>query len=171
MDYNVYLCRMKNSNITHIGLGIVFYTLFSMNTTTTTQVDEVEKVSFEREQQVTQELNFKTKLKNAIRVVATMYNAVEGQCDADPFVTACMYKINPHKASEQRYIAVSRDLLKQNGGKLVYGQKVKLVGCGHKNGIYTVADTMNKRFRNKIDILETQGTPLYKFNHVKIIVI
>ena len=162
---------MKKSNITQIGLAIGFYMLFSMNTTPTKKVDEVEKVSFEREEQVTAELNLKTKLKNAIRVVATMYNAVENQCDSDPFITACMLEINPRKASEQHYIAVSRDLLKQNGGKLVYGQKVKLVGCGHKNGIYTVADTMNKRFRNKIDILETQGTPLYKFNHVKIIVI
>jgi hypothetical protein len=27
---------------------------------------------------------------------------------------------------------------------------------------------MNKRFKNKIDILETQGTPIYKYNNVKI---
>jgi len=106
--------------------------------------------------------------KEVYRVVATMYNAVEGQCDADPFVTACMYKINPQKASEHKWIAVSRDLLKMNGGKLVYGQKVRIVGAGSKSGIYTIADTMNKRFKNKIDILETQGTPIYKYNNVKI---
>ena len=107
--------------------------------------------------------------KEVYRVVATMYNAVEGQCDADPFVTACMYKINPQKASEHKWIAVSRDLLKINGGKFVYGQKVRIVGAGKKSGIYTIADTMNKRFKNKIDILETIGTPLYKYNNVKII--
>jgi len=106
--------------------------------------------------------------KAVYKVVATMYNAVEGQCDADPFVTACMYKIDPQKASEHKWIAVSRDLLKINGGKLVYGQKVRIVGAGKKSGIYTIADTMNKRFKNKIDILETQGTPIYKYNNVKI---
>ena len=106
--------------------------------------------------------------KEVYRVVATMYNAVEGQCDADPFVTSCMYKIDPQKASEHKWIAVSRDLLKINGGKLVYGQKVRIVGAGKKSGIYTIADTMNKRFKNKIDILETQGTPIYKYNNVKI---
>ena len=107
--------------------------------------------------------------KAVYKVVATMYNAVEGQCDADPFITACMYKINPQKASEHKWIAVSRDLLKINGGKLVYGQKVRIVGAGKKSGIYTIADTMNKRFKNKIDILETIGTPIYKYNNVKII--
>ncbi len=44
-----------------------------------------------------------------------------------------------------------------------------LIGCGVKDGIYTIADCMNERFRNKIDILETIGTPLYKFKNVKII--
>lgn len=102
--------------------------------------------------------------KEVCRVVATMYYAVEGQCDSDPYITACMYKINPNKASEHKWIAVSRDLLK----KFHYGQKVRISGCGKKDGIYVVADTMNKRFRNKIDILETQGTPIYKFENVKI---
>lgn len=107
--------------------------------------------------------------KAVYEVVATMYNAVENQCDADPLITACMYKINPKKASEHKWIAVSRDLLKINGGKFEYGQKVKLVGAGEKSGIYTIADTMNKRFKNKVDILETIGTPLYKYDNVKII--
>ena len=111
---------------------------------------------------------FKVSKKEICKVVATMYYAVQGQCDADPLVTACMFKINPNKATEHKWIAVSRDLLKKNGGKFEYGQKVRLVGAGKKSGVYVVADTMNKRFRNKIDILETQGTPLYKYNNVKI---
>jgi len=102
-------------------------------------------------------------------VVATMYNAVEGQCDADPLTTAGMYKINPRKASEHKWIAVSRDLLTRWGGKLNYGDKVILENAGHKSGVYTIVDTMNKRFKNKIDILETKGTKLYKFNNVKMI--
>jgi len=109
----------------------------------------------------------KKKVKHT-KVMVTMYNAVEGQCDSDPYTTASMLKINPFKASEQKFIAMSRDLLKRWGGKFDYKQKVKLVGCGDKDGIYIVADCMNERFTNKIDILETIGTPLYKFKSAKI---
>jgi 3D (Asp-Asp-Asp) domain-containing protein len=98
----------------------------------------------------------------SIVVTATMYMATKGQCDDTPLITACGKKINPKRASEQRYIAVSRDLLK----KFKYGDKVLLSNAGEKNGIYTITDTMNKRFKNKIDILETEGTPLYKLNSV-----
>jgi 3D (Asp-Asp-Asp) domain-containing protein len=108
-------------------------------------------------------------IDNAIDVTATMYYAVKGQCDKDPLTTAGMFKIIPHKASEQKLIALSRDLLKRWGGSLNYGDKVMLLNAGHKSGVYVVADTMNKRFKRKIDILETKGTPLYKFENVKII--
>jgi len=111
----------------------------------------------------------KKKKDNSIKVTATMYNPVEEQCDSDPYTTASMLKINPNKASEQKFIAMSRDLLKRWGGKFEYKQKVRLIGCGVKDGIYTIADCMNKRFKNKIDILETVGTPIYKFKNVKII--
>ena len=114
---------------------------------------------------------FNKRKKEIIHVVATMYYAVENQCDSDPLITACMYKINPNKASEHKWIAVSRNLLKMNGGKFEYGDKIRIFGCVKKSGIYTIADTMNKRFKNKIDILETQGTPIYKYNNVKIIAI
>jgi 3D (Asp-Asp-Asp) domain-containing protein len=97
-----------------------------------------------------------------VRVTATMYMPTKGQCDNTPLITACGKKINPKKASEHKWIAVSRDLLKV----FKYGDKVKLSNAGDKNGIYTITDTMNKRFKNKIDILETVGTPLYKLNDV-----
>lgn len=111
---------------------------------------------------ITKRLNSKIQ----VEVSATMYNAVEGQCDDTPLQTACMYKINPYKASEHKWIAVSRDLLKKNGGHFEYGDKVVVKGAGNKDGVYTVADTMNKRFKKKIDILETKGTPLYKYDKV-----
>jgi 3D (Asp-Asp-Asp) domain-containing protein len=104
--------------------------------------------------------------QNGMKVTATMYNPVVSQCDEDPLVTAGMYKINPKKASEHKWIAVSRDLLKRWGGVLDYGDKVYISGAGHKNGIYTIVDTMNKRFKNRIDFLETQGTKNYKYNNV-----
>ena len=110
----------------------------------------------------------KKKVKHT-KVMVTMYNPVEEQCDSDPYTTASMLKINPNKASEHKYIAMSRDLLKRWGGKFEYKQKVRLIGCGVKDGIYTIADCMNERFKKRIDILETIGTPLYKFKNVKII--
>lgn len=102
-------------------------------------------------------------------VTATMYNAVVGQCDADPLTTAGMYKINPNKASEHKWVALSRDLLKRWGGQFDYGDTIRIENAGDKSGEYTVVDTMNKRFTNKIDILETKGTDLYKYDNVKII--
>ena len=113
--------------------------------------------------------NWEIETQQTYNVTATMYNPVESQCDADPLITAGMYKINPKKASEHKWIAVSRNLLKRWGGSLEYGDKVLIQGTGHKDGIYTVTDTMNKRYKNRIDILETSGTKLYKYNNVKII--
>lgn len=94
-----------------------------------------------------------------------MYYAVPGQCDESPLVTACGYKINPDKASEHKWIAVSRDLLK----KFKYGDKVRISNAGDKDGIYTIADTMNKRYKNKIDFLETKDVKLYKLHDVIIV--
>jgi 3D (Asp-Asp-Asp) domain-containing protein len=101
-------------------------------------------------------------------VTATMYNAVNNQCDDDPFITAGMYKINPSKASQHKWVALSRNLLKRWGGDFEYGDIIHISGAGHKDGIYKVVDTMNKRFKNKIDFLETTGTKQYKFKNVTI---
>lgn len=97
-------------------------------------------------------------------VCATMYYAVESQCDSTPLITANGSKIDPNKASEQHWIAVSRDLFKH----FKYGDLVKVKGAGHKDGIYRITDTMNKRFINHIDFLETADTKPYKFNNVTI---
>ncbi len=101
-------------------------------------------------------------------VTTTMYNPVESQCDKDPLVTAANYKIHPAKASKQKYVALSRNLLKRWGGQFEYGDKVAIRGTKHKDGVYTVADTMNKRYCNHVDILETSGTDWYKYNNVLI---
>ena len=110
-----------------------------------------------------------TKQNMVYNVTATMYNAVEAQCDSDPLITAGMYKINPRKASQHKWVALSRDLLKRWGGRFTYGDVIRIENAGDKSGVYTVVDTMNARFKNKIDILETQGTDLYKYENVKIV--
>ncbi len=159
--------RVKNTVFLFIVFGMSFMSYTTDNIQEVEEVSEADMVSIEREQEVMKSIEEQKKLNKAQRVVATMYYAVESQCDSDPLITANMSRINPNKATQHHWIAVSRNLLK----KFHYGQKVKLVGCGKKNGVYTIVDTMNPRFKNKIDILETQGTPLYKYNNVKIIAI
>jgi 3D (Asp-Asp-Asp) domain-containing protein len=104
--------------------------------------------------------------KELKHLTATMYYPVVKQCDKDPLITAGMYKINPKKASQHKWIAMSRNLLKRWGGQFNYGDEVLITNAGKKSGIYKVADTMNKRYVNRIDILETEGTPMYKFNDI-----
>ena len=83
-------------------------------------------------------------------VTATVYHAVEGQCDDSPLVTASGARISStESAYEHRYLAVSRDLL----DVFPYGTKVEVSGCGELNGEYIVADTMNRRYKGYIDIL------------------
>ena len=83
-------------------------------------------------------------------VTATVYHALEGQCDASPLITASGAKIaSAESAYEHRYLAVSRDLL----DVFPYGTMVEVSGCGELDGVYTVADTLNKRYKGYIDLL------------------
>lgn len=87
-------------------------------------------------------------------VTATVYNAVPGQTDDEPFVTADNSRIKPHYGTRQRWMALSQDLLKHWGGKFKYGDKVRVTGISQKlDGVYTVHDTMNKRHRHCMDVL------------------
>ena len=102
-------------------------------------------------------------------VTVTMYEPVSYQTDSTPNILADGTRIRVHKASEYRFIAVSRNLLKRHGGFLDYGDFVLLKGTNHKDGVYQVRDTMNKRFVNRIDILESPGVPPYMFQKAKIV--
>lgn len=125
-------------------------------------------ISLKRTERQIENLERIIQSSNSVKVTATMYNAEEGQCDSDPLVTAGMYRINPNRASQHRWIAVSRNLLKRWGGRFDYGDKVQITGAGHKDGVYTITDTMNPRFRDRIDFLETKGTKGYKFDNVQL---
>jgi len=104
-----------------------------------------------------------------VDVTVTMYHPVSQQTDRTPNILADGTKITIHKASDYKYIAVSRNLLKRWGGWLDYGDFIVLRGTDGKDGVYQVKDTMNKRFVNRIDILETPGTKPYKFTDAKIL--
>jgi 3D (Asp-Asp-Asp) domain-containing protein len=116
------------------------------------------------------EVKVKPKKRKIVKlhVTATMYYPVVNQCDKDPLITAGMFKINPRKASEHKWIAMSRNLLKRWKGEFDYGDLVEIKGAGKKSGVYKVVDTMNKRYKDRIDILETEGTSFYKFNDIQI---
>ena len=103
-----------------------------------------------------------------MNVTVTMYHPTRYQTDSTPNILADGTRITVHRASEYKYIAVSRNLLKRWGGWLDYGDFVVLKGTDGKDGVYQVKDTMNKRFVNRIDILETPGTKPYKFENAKI---
>ena len=102
-------------------------------------------------------------------VTVTMYEPVSYQTDSTPNILADGTRIRVHKASEYRFIAVSRNLLTRHGGFLDYGDFVLLKGTNHKDGVYQVRDTMNKRFVNRIDILESPGVQPYMFSEAKIV--
>ena len=110
--------------------------------------------------------DYKTKETN---VTVTMYQPVRYQTDSTPNILADGTRIRTQDASNYKFIAVSRNLLKRWGGSLEFGDVVILIGTDHKDGIYQVRDTMNARFVNRIDILESPGVKPYKFNKAKII--
>jgi 3D (Asp-Asp-Asp) domain-containing protein len=95
-------------------------------------------------------------------VTLTTYKASEGETDSTPNITASGFKItNPNK---HRIIAVSRDLKK----KYKFGQKIRITNAGKYNGTYRVHDVMNKRYRNRIDILIGHNDKQTKLKKVKI---
>ena len=105
-----------------------------------------------------------------MNVTVTMYEPVRYQTDSTPNILADGTRIRVHKASEYRFIAVSRNLLKRHGGFLDYGDFILLKGTNQKkDGVYQVRDTMNKRFVNRIDILESPGVQPYMFQEAQIV--
>ena len=87
-------------------------------------------------------------------VTATAYQAVPGQTDNEPFITADNSRIKPHYGSKKRWMALSRDLLKPWGGKFAFGDKVRVRGISPAlDGVYTIHDTMNRRHHHCMDVL------------------
>ena len=102
-------------------------------------------------------------------VTATIYHAVRGQTDKTPHITADGTRIDTRNASKYRYVALSRDLLKRWGGPFDYGDYIIVEGCNGKyDGIWQVKDTMNDRFRNRIDFLQSKGVKPVKFDNAVI---
>ena len=121
-------------------------------------VDENKRLSGELNQYETE----------GMHVTVTMYQPVQRQTDSTPNILADGTRIRTQDASNYKFIAVSRNLLKRWGGWLDYGDFVLLKGTTEKDGVYQVRDTMNPRFVNRIDILESIDVKPYKFDSAKI---
>lgn len=98
-------------------------------------------------------------------VMATVYNAVPSQTDSTPLITASNKHIDANNPGKHKWIAVSRDLEKYG---FTFGVEVCVENAGIMNGVWTVEDRMNKRFKNKIDFLVNNNIMLGKWDKVKI---
>ena len=100
--------------------------------------------------------------------IATVYNAVAGQCNPDYGRTASMFRLNIKNPESHRIIAIERTMMDRYG--LQMGDVVYLEGVGEYDGVWQVQDKMNKRFAgmDKIDLLVNGDTKTGKWNNVKI---
>ena len=123
-------------------------------------VDEMNKL-LEKNKVIQTELN--EFHKYGIEVDVTMYQPVYPQTDKTPNITADGTRIKISKASEYKFVALSRNLLKRWGGPFDYGDFILLRGTDHKDGVYQVRDTMNPKWVNMVDILESTDVKPYKY--------
>ena len=103
-----------------------------------------------------------------IEVDVTMYQPVYPQTDMTPNITADGTRIRISKASQYKFVALSRNLLKRWGGPFDYGDFILLKGAGKKDGVYQVRDTMNPKWVNVVDILESENVQPYKYTDAQI---
>ena len=128
--------------------------------------------SSEIDRQVTVIETLRTELqefyKYGVVVDVTMYRPNVRETDSTPNITADGTRIRISKASEYRYVALSRNLLKRWGGPFDYGDFILIRGTtnGHKDGVYNVRDTMNPKYVNYVDILESNNVKPYKYTDV-----
>ena len=88
-------------------------------------------------------------LKSMNKVSLTTYKTDTAETDSTPLITASGFKLDSLNPKKHRVIAISRDLKEL----FSFGDKVKLTNAGIFNGIWFIHDLMNKKYKNKIDIL------------------
>ena len=152
---------IKNSH----AIGVNLLALFILTGYFDNMLDKTRTELFALQDKVNQN-SYDTWGTLEIDVTVTMYNPSEEQTDSTPNQTADGTIINPDRASEYRYIALSRDLLRRWGGPFNYGDYIMIKGTDGYDGVYQVKDTMSPKFINRVDILRTQGSKWFKFDNV-----
>lgn len=101
-------------------------------------------------------------------VTATVYNAVESQCNSDPTRTASMFLLEKDKISSYRIIAMERTMMKEYG--LAFGDRVIIEGAGAYDGTWQIQDLLSKRFKgqHRIDFLVPDNVKTGKWNNIRI---
>lgn len=107
-------------------------------------------------------LSFSQNNQSHYIVTGTVYHAVEEQTNSNPTITADMSVIDLERVDELRWVALSRDLLSRWGGEFNYGDTIYVQTQGKElKGKWVARDTMNKRWRNKIDFLVCERSEIY----------
>lgn len=101
-------------------------------------------------------------------VTLTIYKPTSIETDSTPNITASGFKIDTINPGKHKIIAVSRDLKKKGWD---FGKKVRIKKAGKYNGVYTIRDVMNKRHKNRIDVLVGEDHSLTKLENVEITLI
>lgn len=161
---------MENTMNKHmLALSIVLITV--SNGFVSTKL--LEKKDVQLRQFVKENIELKSKLykyeTEGMNVTVTMYQPLRYQTDSTPNILADGTRIKVGEASNYKFIAVSRNLLRRWGGFLDFGDWILLRGTEHKDGVYQVRDVMNRRFVNRIDILESEDVDQYMFPQAEIV--
>ena len=100
------------------------------------------------------------KLPEIIEASGTVYNPVADQCDGSPLYTANGSYIDTAllKAGKLHWLAISQDLLVQNGGPYNLGDTVFVYHPDDKiRGEWIIHDCMNPRVKRYLDFLQPVG--------------
>ena len=151
------------------NLSILLYVLPALIVTyhASNLIDEVWEENRTLKEQVWElQNNCDTQYTNKIsyKVTVTTYNPTKEQCDNTPNITADGTRIKPWRATDYRFVALSRDLLSRWGGPFEYGDYIVIEGTDGWDGIYQVRDTMNPKWVNRVDILTTNSR--FKYNNI-----
>ena len=128
--------------------------------------ESYEEISSLREQVWELQNNCDAQYTNKIsyKVTVTTYNPTKSQTDSTQNEVADGTKIKPWRATDYRYVALSRDLIARWGGPFEYGDYIVIEGTDGWDGIYQVRDTMNPKWTNRVDILTTNSR--FKYNNI-----
>ena len=151
------------------NLSILLYVLPALIVTyhASNLIDEVWEENRTLKEQVWElQNNCDTQYTNKIsyKVTVTTYNPTRSQTDSTPNELADGTKIKPWRATDYRYVALSRDLIARWGGPFEYGDYIVIEGTDGWDGIYQVRDTMNPKWTNRVDILTTNSR--FKYNNI-----
>ena len=93
-------------------------------------------------------------------VTMTTYTIERNQTDSNPLETASGFILDKKNPAKHKVIAISRDLKSKFG----FSDSVVVSNAGSYDGVYVVEDIMNRRFKDRIDILinpKDSGTKMY----------